>query len=160
MAAFTPSLSAATVFDTADRVNQGEALTWAGEVEDQLVALTSGLVTAAVFTAGALTIPSTFAPGIVYDIDTLAVDSTITLPSAAAAAGKVLWFKRTVDSSYKVTVQRAGTDTIDGATMTGFASAARRSRSRRIRSLAFSARSSSSLYRLVIERRSSPCSFP
>jgi len=121
MAAFTPSLSAATVFDTVDRVNQGEALTWAGEVEDQLVALTSGLVTAAVFTAGALTIPSTFAPGIVYDIDTLAVDSTITLPSAAAAAGKVLWFKRTVDSSYKVTVQRAGTDTIDGATMTGFA---------------------------------------
>lgn len=117
MAAFTPSLPAATVFDTAAPVNQGEALTYMSEVEAQLVALTSGLVTSV---TGSLTVPATFPPGIVYDIDALTADATITLPSAAAAAGKVLWLKRTVDSSYKATVQKAGSDTIDGWA-TGFA---------------------------------------
>jgi len=40
----------------------------------------------------------------------------ITLPAANSANGQVLWFKKIDTTANTVTIQRAGTDTIDGAT--------------------------------------------
>lgn len=53
----------------------------------------------------------------VYQLDATAGNMTVTLPSAAAVyLGRPLLFRRVDSSANTVVVQRAGTDTIDGAT--------------------------------------------
>lgn len=48
--------------------------------------------------------------------DATTASFTLTLPAASASSGQMLWFKKIDSTVNTITIQRAGTDTIDGAT--------------------------------------------
>lgn len=120
MAQFTPTNSAATVYAPTSGgnprgANMGAAQTLTDEMEKELQRLSGAVINAITFTLNAFTIPDAYKPWSVFDVSTLAADSTITLPAAANNIGNVLVLKRTVASgTYKATVLCAGSDTIDG----------------------------------------------